>query len=95
MKQLKNLLTIFFILFSLTAFSQGKRQNKAREKMLVKQAEQKKKAQEDSVDEGKKRHRNIQTKETKKRMKKSAKRSKRLQDKKGPKKKFFLLRIFG
>lgn len=95
MKRLKHILTITIILLSLSAFSQGKRDQKVRERMLQKQAEVKKKAQEDSVEEGKKRHRNIQTKQTKKRMKKSAKKSKRLQDKKGPKKKFFLLRAFG
>jgi len=95
MRKFKHLLLLLLISTSITAFGQATKQVKTRKKILEKQAIEKQKAQEKAVEEGKKRHLKIQTKETRKRMKKSAKKAKRIQDKKGPKKKFFLLRIFG
>lgn len=74
MKLYKYFVTIFLIAFSISAFSQ--KSVKKREKVIAKQKEAKKKASEQASDEGRKRHLNIQTRKTKKRMKKNAKRSK-------------------
>ena len=86
MKHLKYLFFAVFIASSFVGFSQ--KQVKQREKQLKAQEKEKKKAADDSINEGKERHMNIQTKKTKKRMKKTAKKSKRMRDGKGRKKKF-------
>ncbi|MCO6499703.1 MAG: hypothetical protein J5I47_04895 [Vicingus serpentipes] len=77
MKVFRHLLTVALIAFSITAFSQETKQVKKRRKVLEKQEEEKDKAQEDSIKEGKERHLNIQSKEVKKRIKKNAKRDKK------------------
>lgn len=59
--------------------------------MLAKQEESKEKAAEKSIEEGKERHLNIQTKATRKRMKQTAKKSKKL----NRRKKSIFVRIFG
>jgi len=96
MKVLKNIVAIALIFISLSGFSQAEKNVKRRKKMLEKQKIEKEKAQDKALEEGKKKHMEIQTKETRKRMKKHAKQTKRYKNGKPPeKKKFFLFRIFG
>jgi len=81
MKGFKYSITVVFILISLVAFSQETAIVKSRRKALEKQEVEKRKAQKKSVNEGKERHQNIQTKVVKKRMKKNDKRNKKLHKK--------------
>lgn len=82
MKGIRYIVTVMFVFISLVSFSQETAKVKARRKALEKQEVEKKKAQEESVNEGIERHRNIQTKEVKKRMKKNEKRDKKRHKKK-------------
>ncbi len=95
MKGFKYVITFVFLIASLSVFSQDNKMVKNRRKVLAKQEEAKKKAGEEALEEGRKRHLNIQTKKTKKRMKKQAKKSKALNRQRGGKKKSFFARIFG
>lgn len=94
MKALKYIITITLLTFSLSMFSQETKMVKNRRKMLIKQEQEKQKAGEKALEEGKERHRNIQTKAVKKRMKKQLKKSKALNRKRSGKKKSFFARIF-
>jgi predicted nucleotide-binding protein (sugar kinase/HSP70/actin superfamily) len=94
MKGLKYVTAFLFLLLSLIVFSQETKMVKNRRKVLAKQEEEKKKASDKAIDEGRERHRNIQTKEVRKRMKKQAKKSEALNRRRGGKKDSFLLRIF-
>jgi len=94
MRGFKYIIAITFITLSLSMFSQETKMVKNRRKQLAKQEVEKKKAEEAALEEGKKRHLNIQTKKTKKRMKKQAKKSKALNRKRSGKKKSFFARIF-
>lgn len=94
---MRSLYKLFFIfclfLLSTELYAQGNaRQLKKREQQLEKQEEAKKKAGEEAMEKGRKRHMNIQSKETRKRMKANKKKSKRLKENKKP---FFLWRWFG
>ncbi|PKP46412.1 MAG: hypothetical protein CVT95_07030 [Bacteroidetes bacterium HGW-Bacteroidetes-12] len=91
MRNIKYIVFSLLVLTSLNLMSQESKQVRQQRKVLEKQEIEKKKAQEKSIEEGKKRHENIQTKATKKRMKQSAKKSAKTR---GEKKKFFLFRIF-
>jgi cytochrome c biogenesis protein ResB len=95
MKGFKYIVVIAFLSLSLSIFSQETKMMKNRRKVLAKQEVTKKKAGEKAMDEGRKRHRNIQTKAVKKRMKKQAKRSKSVNRQRSGKKKSFFTRIFG
>ena len=95
MKGLKYIISTILIVIALSSFGQETKMVKNRKKMLEKQEVEKQKAQEDAMEEGKKRHMNIQTKATKKRMKKTAKKSKAVNRSRGGKKKSFFARIFG
>lgn len=95
MRRFKYIVSILFIVVSITAFGQETKQVKNRRKMLEKQEIEKKKAEEKAIEEGKKRHMNIQTKKTKKRMKKMSKKSKAVNRQRSGKKKSFFARIFG
>ena len=90
----KYLITVLLISLSISAFSQETKMVKKRKKILEKQEQEKEKAQEKAIKDGKKRHLNIQTKKTKKRMKKQAKKSKALNNRRQGKKKSFFARIF-
>jgi len=79
MKTLKYLIIVGFLSLSFSSFAQ--KQVEKREKQLKAQEKEKKKAADDSVNEGKERHLNIQTKKTKKRKKKNAKRNKKMHKK--------------
>lgn len=83
MKGFKYIIAITFLALSISMFSQETKMVKNRRKQLEKQDVEKKKAGEAALEEGKKRHLNIQTKKTKKRMKKNAKRNKKMHKKKG------------
>lgn len=83
------------ILFALSAYSQETKMVKNRKKILEKQEVEKKKAEEEAMEEGRKRHMNIQSKSTKKRMKKNLKKSEAVNRKRGGQKKSFFARIFG
>lgn len=78
MKGFKYVVAIAFLSMSLSMFSQETKMIKNRRKMLAKQEVEKKKAGEQAMEEGRERHRNIQTKEVKKRMKKQLKKIKSL-----------------
>lgn len=95
MKGFKYIVAIVFLTVSLSVFSQETKMVKNRRKALAKQEVEKKKAGDKALEEGKKRHLNIQTKKTKKRMKKQAKKSKALNRQRSGKKKSFFARIFG
>lgn len=95
MKGIKYIIALLFVVFSVTAFSQETKMVKNRKKILEKQEQEKEKAMEKSIEEGKKRHMNIQTKAVKKRMKKQRKKSERLNRQRAGKKKSFFARIFG
>ena len=90
----KNILTVILITVSISVFSQKTRTVKKRRKILEKQEQEKEKAQEKGLENGKKRHLNIQTKKTKKRMKIQARRSKALNKRRQGKKGSFFIRIF-
>lgn len=95
MKGFKYIVVVVLVSVSLSMFSQETKMIKNRRKQLAKQEVEKKKAGEEALEEGKKRHLNIQTKKTKKRMKKKAKKSKALNRQRSGKKKSFFRRIFG
>ena len=95
MKRLKCFIAVLFVFLSLAVFSQETKMMKNRKKMLAKQEVEKKKAGERAMEEGRERHRNIQTKEVRKRMKKQAKRSAALNRQRSGKKQSFFVRIFG
>ncbi|OFZ01943.1 MAG: hypothetical protein A3K10_04885 [Bacteroidetes bacterium RIFCSPLOWO2_12_FULL_31_6] len=95
MRAFKYILTIALISVSVTVFSQETKVVKNRKKILEKQEQEKEKAQEKSIEEGKERHLNIQTKETKKRMKKNAKKTEAANKRRQGKKRSFFARIFG
>jgi cytochrome c biogenesis protein ResB len=95
MKGVKYLVAVLFVSLSLAVFSQETKMMKNRKKMLVKQELEKKKAGEKAMEEGRERHRNIQTKEVRKRMKKQAKRSKAVNRQRSGKKRSFFVKIFG
>jgi len=94
MRGLKYLFAVALISLSLSVFSQETKGVKNRRKVLEKQEQEKKKAQEKGLEEGKERHLNIQTKAVKKRMKKQAKKSKEINRQRQGKKKSFFARIF-
>ncbi len=94
MKGFKYIIAIVLVSLSLSVFSQKSTSVKNRKKILEKQEVEKKKAEEEAIEEGKKRHLNIQTKKTKKRMKKQAKKSKAINRQRSGKKKSFFARIF-
>jgi hypothetical protein len=94
MKGFKYIIAIAFLSLSLSIFSQETKMVKNRRKVLAKQEVEKKKAGEKALEEGKERHRNIQSKAVKKRMKKQEKKSKALNRKRSGKKKSFFARIF-
>lgn len=94
MKGVKYLIIVLSVLLSLVVFSQETKMMKNRRKMLLKQEIEKKKAGEKAMEEGRERHRNIQTKEVRKRMKKQLKRSKAVNRQRSGKKKSFFVRIF-
>ena len=94
MRVFKYILTVVLISVSISVFSQETKMVKNRRKILEKQEQEKEKAQEKGLEDGKKRHLNIQTKKTKKRMKKQAKKSKALNNRRQGKKKSFFARIF-
>ncbi len=93
MKGIRYILTISTLLLTFTVFSQETKMVKNRRKQLEKQEEVKEKAQEKGHAEGLRRHKNIQTKATQKRMKQTAKKNKRLH-KNRAKRKFFIVRWF-
>ena len=95
MKGLKYIVAIIFLSLSLAMFSQETKMVKNRRKMLAKQEVEKKKSGEKAMEEGRERHRNIQTKAVKKRMKKQLKKSKALNRNRSGRKKPFFARIFG
>ncbi len=95
MKGFKYLVAILFVSLSLSVFSQETKMVKNRRKMLAKQEQEKKKQGEKAMEEGRERHRNIQTKVVRKRMKKQAKRSKAINRQRSGKKRSFFARIFG
>ena len=95
MKGFKYVVAIAFLALSLSIFSQETKMVKNRRKVLAKQEVAKKKQGEKAMEEGRERHRNIQTKAVKKRMKKQAKRSKAVNRQRSGKKKSFFARIFG
>ncbi|MGB0886517.1 MAG: hypothetical protein ACPGSL_00225 [Vicingaceae bacterium] len=95
MKGFKYVVAMLFVVFSLSVFSQETKAVKNRKKMLEKQEVEKKKAGEKAIEDGRKRHRNIQTKAVKKRMKRQAKKSKALNQRRSGKKRSFFARIFG
>ena len=95
MKGLKYLVVVLFVSLSLSVFSQETKMMKSRKKMLAKQEIEKKKAGEKAMEEGRERHRNIQTKEVRKRMKKQEKRSKAVNRQRNGKKKPFFVRVYG
>lgn len=95
MRRLKYIVSILFIVLSITAFGQETKMVKNRKKQLEKQEKNKEKETEKSIEEGKKRHMNIQTKAVKKRMKKQKKKSTKLNRQRAGKKKSFFARIFG
>lgn len=95
MKGIKYIAAMLLIMISVSVFSQETKMVKNRKKVLEKQEEEKEKAMEKSIEEGKKRHLNIQSKEVKKRMKKQKKKSERLNKQRAGKKKSFFARIFG
>jgi hypothetical protein len=94
MRVFKYIVTVVLLSVSLSVFSQETKMVKNRRKILEKQEQEKKKAQEKGLEDGKKRHLNIQTKKTKKRMKKKAMKSKALNNRRQGKKKSFFARIF-
>jgi len=94
MKGVKYIISIIILSLSLSLFSQETKMVKNRRKQLEKQEVEKKKAGDQALEDGKKRHMNIQTKKTKKRMKKKLKKSKALNKKRTGKKKSFFGRIF-
>ncbi|PCI96030.1 MAG: hypothetical protein COB15_11525 [Flavobacteriales bacterium] len=94
MKGFKYIIAIVFVSLSLSVFSQETKVIKNRRKQLEKQEQEKQKAGEKAVEDGKERHMNIQSKAVKKRMKKQAKRSKALNRQRSGKKKSFFARIF-
>ena len=94
MKRLKYFITVLFVSLSLIVFSQETKMMKNRKKMLAKQEIEKKKAGEKAMEEGRERHRNIQTKEVRKRMKKQAKRSNAVNRQRSGKRQSFFVRIF-
>lgn len=85
---------LFFILvFNLIAvagFSQKGQSIEKREKELLKKEEQRKAEDAAAIEEGKKNHMKIQTRETKKRMRKSRKKANKVNHNKGG---FFLIRL--
>ena len=95
MRVFKYIVTIALIIVSVSAFSQETKMIKNRKKILEKQEQAKEKAQEQAIENGKKRHLNIQTKETKKRMKKHAKKTEADNNRRQGKKRSFLARIVG
>ncbi len=87
------LYSLIFITISFSSCKQNpEKAVDKQKKVLEKQEIEKKKSEKKGIERGKKRHLNIQTKETRKRMKQSAKKSKNGGQ---PKKKFFVLRWFG
>ncbi|MDG1477894.1 MAG: hypothetical protein P8Q14_12160 [Vicingaceae bacterium] len=82
MKGIKYIVTVVFVFITLLSFSQETKKVAARRKALEKQEVEKKKAADKSIEEGRERHKNIQTKEVKKRMKKNDKRNKKRHKKK-------------
>jgi len=86
---------VVLIILSVSVFSQETKMIKNRKKILEKQEQEKEKAQEKAIEGGKKRHLNIQTKETKKRMKKHAKKTEADNNRRQGKKRSFFARIFG
>jgi len=95
MRRIKYILSVLLIIVTVVSCKQNATSTKGRKKVLEKQEQEKEKAMEDSIKEGKKRHMNIQTKAVKKRMKKQKKKSERLNRQRSGKKKSFFARIFG